>query len=194
MMGKVPTRDKRTHFESIYEEHRPRVLAYCMRRTRSADAADACSETFLVAWRRLDDIPPPPETLPYLYGIAGRVLSNQLRALHRRSRLDAKLANLGFAPPADPAVVVFQSSRDQEVVAAVGKLKPKDREIVMLYTWEDLPRDAIAEMMGMTRAAIDQRIHRSYQRLARILEPTRDTQGIETRAINSPPIAEKGGT
>jgi RNA polymerase sigma factor (sigma-70 family) len=75
------------------------------------------------------------------------------------------------------------------VAAALEKLKPKDREIVRLYAWEDLPRDAIAEMMGMTRAAIDQRIHRSYQRLARILEPT-----LETSAIKSPPIAEKGGT
>ena len=173
MMGKVPPTNNRTHFESIYEEHRLPVLAYCVRRTRSADAADACSETFLVAWRRIDDIPPPPETLPYLYGIAGRVLSNQLRTMHRRSRLDAKISNLGVAPPADPA-----SRRrpkllgTQEVVAAVRRLKPKDREIVMLYAWEDLPRDTIAEMMGMTRAAIDQRIHRSYQRLARILEPT----------------------
>ena len=183
------TSEQQRRFERLYEEHRVQVLAYCLRRTRAADAADTCAETFLVAWRRIDDIPPPPDTLRYLYGIAGRVLSNQLRGLHRRGRLDAKLANLGVAPPADPAVLIVQSSRDQEVVAAVRKLQPKDREIVMLYAWEDLPRGAIAEMMGMTRAAIDQRIHRSYQRLARILEPT-----LETRAINSPPIAEKGGT
>jgi len=189
MMARVRPSTKRTHFESIYEEHRLRVLAYCTRRTTSVDAADACAETFLVVWRRIDDIPPPPNTLPYLYGIAGRVLSNQLRTLHRRSRLDAKLRNLGAAPPADPSTLILQSSRGQEVVAAVRKLKSKDREIVMLYAWEDLPRDVIAEMMGMTKAAIDQRIHRSYQRLARILEPT-----LERSAINSPPIAEEGGT
>jgi DNA-directed RNA polymerase specialized sigma24 family protein len=59
----------------------------------------------------------------------------------------------------------------------------------MLYAWEDLPRNTIAEMMGLSRAAIDQRIHRSYQRLARILAPA-----FEESAINSPPIAEKGGT
>ena len=187
-MGSLPPRNERT-FESFYKEHRLPVFAYCMRRTRSADADDACSETFLVAWRRIDDIPPPPGTLPYLYGIAGRVLSNQLRALHRRSRLDEKLRNLGVAPPVDPSTLIVQSSRDQEVVAAIHKLKPKDREILMLYAWEDLPREAIAEMMGMTRAAIDQRIHRSYQRLARILKPN-----SETHAIKSPPIADKGGT
>jgi RNA polymerase sigma factor (sigma-70 family) len=173
----------------MYQEHRLPVLAYCMRRAKSVDAADACAETFLVAWRRLDDIPPPPATLPYLYGIASRVLSNHLRAMHRQSRLDAKLRNLGVAPPVDPAALVVQSARDQEVVAAVRKLKPKDREIVMLHAWEDLPRDLIAEMTGMTRAAIDQRIHRSYQRLARMLE-----SALETRAIKSPPVADKGGT
>jgi DNA-directed RNA polymerase specialized sigma24 family protein len=98
----------------------------------------------------------PRRPSPYLYGIGGRVLSNQLRSLHRQSRLEEKLRNLGVAPPADPAVLIVQSSRDQEVVAAVNRLKPKDREIVKLYAWEDLPRDIIAEMMGMTRAAIDQ--------------------------------------
>jgi RNA polymerase sigma-70 factor (ECF subfamily) len=188
-MGQAPTLDKRTQFESLYRQNRPAVLAYCLRRTGATEADDACSETFLVAWRRLDDLPPPPGTLPYLYGIAGRVLSNHLRSIRRRSRLDEKLGNLGVASPPDPATLIVQSARDQDVVRAVRTLRPKDREIVMLYTWEDLPRNTIAEMMGMSRAAIDQRIHRSYERLARILAPA-----IEGSAINSPPIAEKGGT
>jgi RNA polymerase sigma-70 factor (ECF subfamily) len=164
-------------------------MAYCLRRTNGPDAADACAEVFLIAWRRLDTVPGPPETLPYLYGIARRVLSNQLRTLRRRARLEEKLRNLGVAAAVDPAYLIAQGARDQEVAAAVNRLKPKDREIVMLYTWEDLPREVIAGMMGMTKAAIDQRIHRSYQRLARILEPS-----VETNAIKSPPIAEKGGT
>ena len=158
-------------FEDLYEEYKLEVQAYCMRRLGSNDAADACSETFLVAWRRLDDIPPPPETLPYLYGIAHRVVSNQFRSLRRRSRLDARLMSLGVSVADDPSVLVAQSSHHQEVVAAVRRLKPKDREIVMLYAWEDLSRETIAEMMGMTRSALDQRIHRANQRLARILEP-----------------------
>jgi RNA polymerase sigma-70 factor (ECF subfamily) len=72
---------------------------------------------------------------------------------------------------------VAQSAHHQEVVAAVRRLKPKDREIVMLYAWEDLSRETIAEMMGMTRSALDQRIHRANQRLARILEPNGRTEG-----------------
>jgi hypothetical protein len=55
----------------------------------------------------------------------------------------------------------IDDERNDRVIAAVRRLKPKDREIVMLYAWEDLPRDTIAEMMGMTGAAVDQRIYRA---------------------------------
>jgi RNA polymerase sigma-70 factor (ECF subfamily) len=188
MMAEVPPTTA-AHFAAIYQQNWPQVMAYCLRRTGSAEAPDACSETFLVAWRRSQDIPPPPNTLPYLYGIARRVLANQLRSLRRRSRLDAKLRNLGVASPVEPSTLVFQRERDREVIRAINQLKPTDREIIKLYAWEDLPRDTIAEMLGLTRAALDQRIHRAYERLARILEPL-----LETNAIKSPPIAKEGGT
>jgi RNA polymerase sigma-70 factor (ECF subfamily) len=183
-MGDVSGDDHR-RFEAIYDAHRLEVLAYCTRRVGSADAADACSETFLAAWRRLSDVPPSPRTLPYLYGIAARVIANQRRSLHRRSRLIASLAAMRVSRPADPGVVFAQSSQDQDVVAAVRRLKPADREIVMLFAWEDLSREVIAEMMGMSRAAVDQRIHRCYKRLARILEPA------NLPADHSPSIAKK---
>ena len=49
-------------------------------------------------------------------------------------------------------LLLVQRSTDQDVVDAVRRLKPRDREIVMLYAWEDIPRAVIAEMMGMSRA------------------------------------------
>jgi RNA polymerase sigma-70 factor (ECF subfamily) len=181
--------DDRSRFEAIWRQHRRHVLAYCLRRASSADAEDACAETFLVVWRRIEEIPPDPRTLLALYGIARRVLSNQSRSFHRRGRLHTKLNSLGVAPVADPLHVVVQSVDDRVVSDAVHRLKPTDREIVMLDVWEDLSRAEIAEVMGMTRSAIDQRIHRAYQKLARSLEPV-----IETRSIGSPPVAEEGGT
>jgi RNA polymerase sigma factor (sigma-70 family) len=159
-------------FEAMYEAHGPEVLAYCARRVAGPDAADACAETFLVAWRRIDDVPPPPATLPYLYGVAGRVIANHRRSFRRRSKLAVKLRALGVAPPADPAVVSLQLVTERDVVAAVRELPPVDREIVMLWAWEDLPRSTIAEIVGMSTAAVDQRIHRAYRRLGRALRPT----------------------
>jgi RNA polymerase sigma factor (sigma-70 family) len=180
------TSDAQTRFDMLYTEHRLEVLAYCTRRVGTGEAADACSETFLVAWRRIHEVPPPPRTLPYLYGVAARVVSNQRRALHRRSRLQQRLRALRATPPRDLTVPQAQDEQGNDVLAALCRLKPKDREILLLCAWEDLPRETVAEMMGMTRAAIDQRIHRSRQRLAPMLEP------VELPPV-SPPIAETGG-
>lgn len=179
----------RSRFEAIWREHRHQVLAYCLRRASSADAEDACAETFLVVWRRIEELPLPPKTILCLYGIARKVLSNQTRAFHRRARLHNKLISLGMVPAADPLHVVLQSAEDRVVSDAVRRLKPVDREIVMLDVWEDLSRAEIAEVMGMTRAAVDQRIHRAYQKLSRALEPV-----LDFRPISSPPVAEEGGT
>jgi RNA polymerase sigma-70 factor (ECF subfamily) len=179
--------ERRTRFEAIWAEHSPKVRAYCIRRVPSHEADDVCAEIFLVIWRRIDDVPPAPKTLLYIYGIAGKVVSNHSRSFRRKSRLDEKLRNLGVAPPADPAFLVVQGSDDAAVATAVRGLSGRDREIVMLYAWEDLPRDDIAQIMGMSRAAVDQRIHRSYQRLARVLEPM-------IKPLPSPPVAEEGAT
>lgn len=184
--GAVPERV----FEDFYARYRLHVLAYCTRRLRGADAADACSEIFLTAWRRRDDLPPTPEALPYLYGIASRVVSNHRRSLRRRVRLNSKLLGLGEAREEDPSTVLVRKERDLQVQAAVRRLPPKDREIVMLYAWEDLPRETIARMMGMSKMAVDQRIHRAYQRLAIVLEPSR---AAPTNSA-SPVIDEGGGS
>jgi RNA polymerase sigma factor (sigma-70 family) len=179
----------KSRFEAIWRAHRHQVLAYCLRRAPSADAEDACSETFLVVWRRIDEIPPAPKTLPCLYGIARKSLSNQTRAFYRRGRLQTKLTNLGMAPAADPMLVVVQGADDKVVTDAVRRLKPVDREIVMLDVWEGLSRAEIADAIGMTRAAVDQRVHRAYQKLSRALMPV-----LDSSPNVSPPIAEEGVT
>lgn len=186
-MGNESDVARLAEFERIYHAYRSRVHAYCARRRSLTDAADAVSETFLVAWRRLDDLPDEPDTLPYLYGVASRVVSNQRRSEGRRSKLTQTLRGLGVTPSIDPMTVVVRRSQDVEVANAVRRLKATDREIVMLDAWECLPREQIARLMGMSKSAVDQRIHRAYKRLARTLRQT-NTDPTNTRST-----AEKRG-
>ena len=77
-------------FRVIFEAHYDAVRAYARRRcARLEDADDVVSETFTVAWRRLRDIPPGSE-LPWLYGVARRVLANQRRSERRLTGLHAR--------------------------------------------------------------------------------------------------------
>jgi hypothetical protein len=77
----------------IYDANYAALVAYAMRRVGTAeDAADVVAETMLIAWRRLDDVPPDDEARLWLYGTARRVLANQRRAAVRRLRLNDELA------------------------------------------------------------------------------------------------------
>ena len=182
-MGTDGHDERQIRFDRLWTDHRRHVLAYCHRRADRAVADDLCAEVFVVVWRRLDEVPEPPRTLPYLYGVAGRVLSNQRRSSRRRIRLDQRLR---VVQPTLPGVAEL-SDDDRIVAAAVRGLRPIDREIVMLHAWEDLPHEHIAEIVGLTRAAVDQRLHRAYRRLEGVL-----AERLERAGTPLPPTGAEG--
>ncbi len=90
-------RDKR-RVEELFRLHGPDVLAYARRRTATfADAQDALAETFLVCCRRVPDVPDDP--LPWLLGVARKVLANQRRSRLRRSALRTRLEVFAGSAP-----------------------------------------------------------------------------------------------
>lgn len=125
---------------------------------------------FAVAWRRLGDVPRGDETLPWLLGVARRVLSNQQRSQRRWSRLRARAARAGEHPPPTPDAQLVRNEEAAEVIAALDQLRAADREIIQLALWDELPRAEIAATLGIGRDAVDQRLSRAKRRLARLLD------------------------
>jgi RNA polymerase sigma-70 factor (ECF subfamily) len=150
--------DRRRLFERLYREYGPSLLAYALRRTDRETAQDAVAETFLVVWRRLDDLPAEP--LPWLYGTARRVLANQHRAVRRRERLHTRLAAV---EPGGAGQV------DGRVLAALGALRASDRELLMLVAWEGLTPTQAATVLGYSANACRIRLHRARRKLERAL-------------------------
>jgi RNA polymerase sigma-70 factor (ECF subfamily) len=165
---------RQARFERLYQTHHLRVLAYCGRRAPPSEAEDATSETFLVMWRRFDELPPDDQVLPYLYGVASRVIANQRRSIRRRATLTTKLQNLGVAPPDSALFVVLRQEQHLVADKAVRRLPPKDREIVMLDAWEQMSRQEIAQIVGLSKMAVDKRLIRAYKKLGRQLGPLID--------------------
>lgn len=154
--------DSEERLRRLYTLHGRPVLAYALRRTSSAeDAADAVAETFLVAWRRLDSVP-SGDALPWLYGVARRVLANQRRAAHRRVRLAERLRQ--ELPPAIQAIDPHAASGP--FPPALRRLSADDQEILLLAAWEELEPNEIAEVLGISRIAARSRLHRARRRLA----------------------------
>ena len=150
-------------FTALFEATRLPLLAYAVRRVADpADAADVVAETYLVAWRRLDDVPAGADARPWLFGVARRVLANYHRGERRRVALADRLRD-SLTTALVPAEVTESQSC---VVAAMEQLSEDDREILRLVAWEDLARDEIAHVMGLSRAAVRLRLHRARRRLA----------------------------
>ena len=100
-------------FVAAYESYYRSVYAYCFRRTAADKVDDAVADVFLVAWRRIGELPEGDQTLPWLYGVAYRVLGHQWRRVSRQRKLDRKLAAVGVetAEPAEDYIVTRHESR-----------------------------------------------------------------------------------
>ena len=157
-------------FEAMYATHVRDILAYCLRRTSHAEAHDATAETFAVAWRRYSEVPLPPETRPWLFGVAANVLKNQGRSSRRARNVAGKLGSQAVEFQPGPEAQLVRRAEYEEVHRAIDSLKPKYRDVLKLVEWEELPREQVAEMLSVSRATIDQRIHRAYQQLERRLK------------------------
>lgn len=151
---------RRSAFEQLFADHLRTVSAYVRRRATAEEADDVVAETFLVAWRRLEDV--PPEAKGWLLAVARRVLANQRRATARRAALTASAAAT-LSPAADAG------EGDALVMQALAKLSERDRDLLLLAAWDGLTVDEIAAVVGCSRAAAKVRLHRARRRLRRKL-------------------------
>lgn len=154
-------------FDELYAQHFREVLAYCLRRGQVDDAYDAANEVFAIAWRRIADVPRGDSARPWLFVVAKRVLYRRRRGSRRFHRLVERMGSLKQSGGLDPATVVVQRAEYDAVVEAASHLSTQDREVLNLAAWEGLPHREIAEVLGCSIDAVDQRLHRAKQRLAK---------------------------
>ncbi len=175
-------------FEALYESHLKALVNYFVRRREglSAEPADLASEVFAVAWRRLDEVPSPPQDLLWLYGAARKVLSNHRRASGRRARLHDKL----ILERGTPSSWGEQSDSNRRALirAALTQLRPADQEVLKLLVWEDLSQEETAQVLGISINAVALRSSRARNRLGEELKRLgfRPTNQETDRRINHP--------
>jgi RNA polymerase sigma-70 factor (ECF subfamily) len=142
---------------AVYARHYPDVVRYGLRRLDGMTAAEELAqEVFLVAWRRRTDVPEHP--LPWLYGVARRLLANHWRAQRA-------------APPGVPLTDTAAADRHDAVTellavrSALAGLSDDDQEILRLVGWEQLSLAEAALVLGCGTTAAKVRLHRARRRL-----------------------------
>jgi RNA polymerase sigma factor (sigma-70 family) len=176
-----------TLFASLYHRHYRAIRDFCRRRVPRDVVDDVVAETFLTAWRRIDDVPRGDQGLLWLYGVAYRVIGNHWRSAARRRRLEDRLRVIdgGPASASDDAVVAADQGR--LVRDAAARLNEKDADVLRLAAWEQLSTADIAAVLGIAPNAVKQRLHRAKQNLGR------EYRKLESGTHKSTPEAPKGG-
>lgn len=157
-------------FDELYEQHFHQVLAYCRRRIPATDAYDAANEVFTIAWRRIEDVPAGEAARPWLFVVARRVVFRRWRSTRRFRNLVRRAVAVRASTQPDPESVVVQRAELDLVLQAATHLSREDREVLNLAAWEGLPHREIAEVLGVSISAVDQRLHRAKQRLTKHYE------------------------
>jgi RNA polymerase sigma-70 factor (ECF subfamily) len=150
---------RRARFDALFREHHPAVRGYARRRVPPEVVDDIVSETFLVVWRRLDDVPEPP--LPWLLTVARNVVGTERRGAARRERRWLKAQN-GHVEGYEPGESEIADGR---VLDALASLRERDREALTLVAWDGLTPTQAAAVVGEPAARFRQRLHRAGRRL-----------------------------
>lgn len=155
--------DPRARFEGVYAAHNAAVRTYVRRRVDSQDADDVVADVFVIAWRRLRDVPEDP--LPWLLGVARRVIANRWRSTTRDSALRDRI--MFERPRIEPSPSTTPESR--EVLRALGAMREKDRETLLLVAWEGLTPAQAAQVLRVSPNTFSARLSRARRRFERAL-------------------------
>lgn len=161
-------------FGRFYRRHEQLILGYAIGHcTNASDVTDVVGETFLAALRSAgrftDD---GGDAVPWLFGIARRVVAHQRRTIGRRLRLARKLRALPTLNPDETESVdaaIDAARLAPQLAAALHTLRAKDRELLHLVSRDGLSPAQAGAVLGMNPNTARLRLSRARARLREAL-------------------------
>jgi len=161
---------REAEFISLHAAQHERVLHYILRRVGELEVArELTADVFRIAWQKSEH--EPTTEVAWLFAVARNVIGNEYRGRRRRRELLFKLAE-GVRAAAEPSTGDVEAA----VAETLGKLRPKDREILMLHFWDKLSTAEIATSLRCTENNVGVRLHRAKRAFAAAM-PTKLSAG-----------------
>tara|TARA_Y100000741_G_scaffold83497_1_gene61364 strand:+ start:1247 stop:1858 length:612 start_codon:yes stop_codon:yes gene_type:complete len=168
----------RERFRVLYDESYEDLWRYIQRRSISTEEArDTLSEVFLVAWKRLEDVPVGKEARLWLFGVARNLLKASWRKRKRSKDLVVRIGNeMSTRGSTDTEL---DTSGVLKIVKALQFLSENDQEILRLVAWEKLSHKEISVVFGCSENAASIRIHRARVRLTKVMQTDKSFSEIK---------------
>ncbi|MFB7798875.1 RNA polymerase sigma factor [Isoptericola sp. NPDC056134] len=159
--------------------------AYVLRHVDRSVAEDVVADTFLVAWRRIDDI--PAHSLAWLLVVARHTIAKHHRSVRRRRELQDSLVRV-VDLVCDSAGLEEQVTDREALVRALAQLRDNDREALLLVAWDGLSQSDAAQVAGCSLASFRVRLHRARRRLSELADDADPPRPAPARPLTLTPL------
>ncbi|WBQ02965.1 RNA polymerase sigma factor [Kribbella sp. CA-293567] len=158
-------------FARLFDRYATRIHRYVARRLSRTEADDLVGQTFLIAFeRRHRYADSPTGALPLLYGIATNLIHRKRRDEVRQYRAYARSEPAGTDQYDDPlatevAARVDAATANRLLTGVLAGLNQGERDVLLLYAWEDLSYTEIAEALKLPIGTVSSRLYRARRAL-----------------------------
>ncbi len=166
-------------FSLVFDRYHTDIFRYIARRIGHDAAGDVAGEVFTRAFAGRARYDLSREMCrPWLYGIAANLIRDHLRSQKRRGRAYLKAAGLEIAaelPIDDVEARASAAGMVPEINSALGKLRPDDREVLLLFSLADMTYDDIAVALAIPIGTVRSRLSRARRRMQELIPDDRQT-------------------
>jgi len=171
---------RRRALADLYERHQTRVFNTAYRVLGStADAQDVTQEVFLHVADRIGSFRGDSSLTSWVYRVTVTLSIDARRRASRRPAATggegegtpggAADARPGTTAPPDPVAAAERSEAERRVRAALDRLSPKLRAVVVLRYFENLSYEDIADVMQTSIGTVKSRLNRAHTALEALL-------------------------
>ncbi len=163
-------------FGRIFDRHADSIYRFVNRRLGDAHMAEELtSQTFLELWRQRDRVTLHQGSLrPWLHAVARNHLNRHWRSVDRGGRAVRRLEAVGFRAEQSEGLAeqvtdeIDSRDRCAEVMAVLGSIPEHQREVLLLWAWEQLTYDEIAVVLDVPVGTVRSRLARARAQLKKL--------------------------
>jgi RNA polymerase sigma-70 factor (ECF subfamily) len=165
--------DESEAFGVVYDRHAATVLRFLGRRVGAEVAEALVGELFRIAFERRKTFDASrASALPWLYGIGSNLLLKHRRGEARRLRASARMATGREAVEGRAAAAALDARvLFPRVANAIEALPDGEREALLLFAWEELSYQSVAEALELPIGTVRSRLNRARAHLRELLRP-----------------------
>jgi RNA polymerase sigma-70 factor, ECF subfamily len=155
---------------ALLQEYQDGIWRYCVTRLGDVVGEEIAQDVFVTAWETLPRFRQQAALSTWLFGIAKHKCAQALRNRTRRKAiLAASMADIRAGAhttvPETPEQLVAEQRRRRWLAESLAQLREGERMLVTLYYFKELSIPELADIAGMSEAAVRKRLLRALHRL-----------------------------